>query len=152
MQQDITPRRRIHKRPLQVPARDISLSPAPRPIVGMHTSFTRQTQTISDILPSGEVIITETRTETYETETDSPLQIKEIESLSPHDKNQALQRALMLANRELKKERRKQKDMKRFGLVLLASVLVLVTGYVSIDTILTNQQVKAETVSVAPRE
>jgi hypothetical protein len=152
MQQDITPQRRIHKRPLQVPARDISLSPAPRPIVGMHTSFTRQTQTISDILPSGEVIITETRTETYETETDSPLQIKEIESLSPHDKNQALQRALMLANRELKKERRKQKDMKRFGLVLLASVLVLVTGYVSIDTILTNQQVKAETVSVAPRE
>lgn len=145
MKQDITPQRPMQRRPVTVPSRGIPLQPGQRPVGVVHTSVTSQTQKISDILPSGEVIITETVTTTYDTDIEQSSPIKEIESLSPQAKNEALQRALRHANRSLKKERRKQRDLKRFGLVLAAAVLVLLTGYVSIDTILTNQQVKAET-------
>lgn len=66
-----------------------------------------------------------------------------VEHLSPEAKNEVLQRALLTARRELKKERRKRRDIKRFSLVLVASLFVLATGYISIDAWMTNTQVKA---------
>jgi len=150
MKQDITPQRRIQGRPVTVPSRGIPMQATQRPVEVVHMTVTHQTRKISDILPNGEVIITETDRTTYETDVETAPQIKAIESLSPQDKNEALQRALRHANQSLKKERRQKRDLKRYGLVLIASILVLVTGYVSIDTILTNQQVKAETTEQAP--
>lgn len=68
-------------------------------------------------------------------------------SLTPTKKQQHLEAALAKARREIKKERRKTRDLKRFGLVFLAGLLVLATGYVSIDTIITNNNAKAALVN-----
>ena len=56
-----------------------------------------------------------------------------------------LSEALDKTRSALKTERKKRIELKRFGIVLLAGILVLVTGYVSIDTWMTNNRVKAET-------
>lgn len=70
--------------------------------------------------------------------------VKPIEHLTGSQKQAALQRALLKARRETRKERQKVRDLKRFGLVFLAGLFVLMTGYVSIDAYLTNSQAKVE--------
>jgi len=75
--------------------------------------------------------------------------VKPIEHLSTSAKAKAMEKALAQAKKSLKAERRKTRDLKRFGLVFIASVFVLVTGYVSIDTWMTNNRVKAEASSGA---
>ena len=108
------------------------------------TDYTRQTTFINDVVThKQETIVTETFTTTYASEP-APM-TKAIEHLSREGKLAAMQTALLNAEKELRRERRKRKDLKRFGLVFVASVFVLVTGYVSIDTWVTNNRVKAET-------
>lgn len=75
--------------------------------------------------------------------------IRGVEDLSAKDKQLALERALARARRDLTKERLKARDWKRFSLVFAAGLFVLLTGYVSIDTWMTNNRVKAETDIVA---
>lgn len=70
--------------------------------------------------------------------------VKPIEHLTGNQKQEALQKALLKARRETRRERQKVRDMKRFGLVFLAGLFVLMTGYVSIDAYLTNSQAKTE--------
>jgi LPXTG-site transpeptidase (sortase) family protein len=147
--QDIIPpnSRRSARGALRAPVR-AALAPVERIAPVYRTSYTRQTKVISDVLRNEEVVVTETFTTTYEPPTAEftpSVSIKAIESLSSEEKAEVLQRAFFNAERALKKERRKRKDLKRFGLVFVASVFVLVTGYVSIDTIVTNNRVKAET-------
>ena len=114
--------------------------------------YTTRTQTVTDIImPGKEVIVTKTVTTAYAPKPAAmPARgIKPIESLNKQAKSAALQKALMSAQRELRSERRKRRDMKRFGLIFVAVIFVLVTGYVSIDTIMTNNHVKAEGVSAS---
>ena len=148
--QDIKPTRHQSRGTVHVPIRDgavISLPPS-RPTPVYRTSYTRQTKIVNDVVANEQVTVTETFTTTYE-EPDYALPTRQIESLSAQAKSEVMQRALLNAERALKRERRKRKDLKRFGLVFVASMFVLVTGYVSIDTILTNNSVKAETNQVA---
>jgi len=107
--------------------------------------YERDTKVITDVIVGN--TITETIVEEIETISYAEPGVvnQRIERLSAEAKNQALQRALLAANKSLRKERRKTYDLKRFGLVFIAVVFVLVTGYVSIDTWMTNNKVKAET-------
>ena len=107
--------------------------------------YERDTKVITDVIVGN--TITETIVEEIEKISYSEPGVvnQRIERLSAEAKNQALQRALVAANKSLRKERRKTYDLKRFGLVFIAVVFVLVTGYVSIDTWMTNNKVKAET-------
>jgi sortase (surface protein transpeptidase) len=143
--QDITPPRRTSRGTLRVPVR--AMSDVRRPLAVRRTVYTRQTQMVSDILPNQKVIVTETFTTDYQSEA-APM-TRPIESLSSRQKNDVLQKALFIAERDLKKERRKRRDIKRFSLVLITSVFVLLTGYVSIDAWMTNNNVKAEMTETA---
>ena len=147
--QDITPYNRSpqNRRPTVSP-RD---APARRE-AEQRVLYSRSTKVITDVIAATpatattpavpEIIETVmTETETYALEPVAP--IRSIETLSPDAKARAMERALVYARKSLKSERRKQRDMKRFGLVFVASIFVLVTGYVSIDTWMTNQRVKA---------
>lgn len=143
--QDIILPRRTSRETLRVPYR--AMDDIRRPSAVQRTVYTRQTQMVSDILPNQRVTVTETLTTDYRPEA-TPM-TRPVESLSSKQKNDVLQKALFIAERELRKERRKRRDIKRFSLVLIASVFVLVTGYVSIDTWMTNNQVKAEITGTA---
>lgn len=138
--QDIIPPRRTTRGSLRPPARPVS-RPARRAVDGIF--YTRRTTVIND--PSGvtETIVDETITSIPQLEP-APM-TRPIEHLSREAKDEVLQKALSMAERELKKERRKRRDLKRFSLVLVTSVFVLVTGYVSLDAWMTNNNVKAET-------
>ena len=143
--QDIIPPHRVPRGTLKserVPARDdLTFEAMRRP--AQRSAFTTQTKTITDIItPEKEVIITKTVTTSYVPEL--PRVIKPIESLSAQAKADALQKALLSSQRVLRSERRKGRDMKRAGLVFVAVLFILVTGYVSIDTLVTNNRVKAE--------
>jgi len=143
--QDIIPPRRADRgtlRTTKVPARvgeTISMSSrTTRP-----TGYTTQTKTVTDIIrPNEEVIVTKTVTTSVVSERAHAT--KPIESLSRQAKSEVLQKALLSAQRELRSERRKRRDMKRVTLVFVAVIFVLATGYVSIDTLVTNNRVKAE--------
>jgi LPXTG-site transpeptidase (sortase) family protein len=139
--QDIIPPRRSSRGTLRVPSRVMNDMRRPASAV-QRTVYTRQTQMMSDILPNQKVIVTETFTTDYRPEA-APM-TRPVESLSSKQKNDVLQKALFIAERELRKERRKRRDIKRFSLVLITSVFVLLTGYVSIDAWMTNNNVKAE--------
>jgi LPXTG-site transpeptidase (sortase) family protein len=143
--QDIIPPRRTSRGTLRVPVR--SMSDVQRPLAVQRTVYTRQTQMVSDVLLNQKVIVTETFTTDYQSEA-APM-TRPIESLSSRQKNEVLQKALFIAERDLKKERRKRRDIKRFSLVLITSVFVLLTGYVSIDAWMTNNNVKAEMTETA---
>lgn len=131
--QDIIPQKRNQRGPVTVPLRD-----SVEPNVS-RTVYTRQTK-MDDVVSHQEVVVTETLVTDYAS---TPM-VRPIEHLSPESKTLVLQKALMSAQRELRKERRKRRDIKRFSLVVIASAFVLVTGYVSIDTWMTNNEVKAE--------
>lgn len=103
--------------------------------------YARRSQVVNDMVQTTEVIEIDTPVTAVEP---APM-TRGIEHLSPEAKALALERALGNAERELRREKRKHRDLKRFGLVFVASVFVLVTGYVSIDTWMTNNRVKAET-------
>lgn len=118
-----------------------SLQPQARP--GSHTRrpsarvfYTRQTR-----VSSGETEIIE-KTTSFSAQP-APM-TRGIEHLTPEAKAKALERALRRAQVSLKTERKKSRDLKRFAVVFVASMFVLATGYVSIDTWMTNSQVKAE--------
>lgn len=81
--------------------------------------------------------------ESVETLITQPVINPRVESMSQQAKTAALERALKNVRKELKKEQLRNKDWKRFSLVLTASVFVLITGYVSIDAWITNNRVKA---------
>jgi len=143
--QDIIPPHRTPRgslRTTRVPARvgeTISMtSRSTRP-----TGYTTQTKTVTDIImPNKEVIVTKTVTTSVMSKPEAAT--KPIESLTPRAKSEVLQKALLSAQRELRSERRKRRDMKRVSLIFVAVIFVLVTGYVSIDTLMTNNRVKAE--------
>lgn len=138
--QDIIPPRRVARGSLRPPARP-ALRPQGRAVEGIF--YTRRTTVINS--PSGvtETVVDETITSIPALEP-APM-TRPIEHLTPDAKSEVLQKALAMAERELKKERRQRRDIKRFSIVLVTAVFVLVTGYVSIDTWITNNQVKAET-------
>jgi LPXTG-site transpeptidase (sortase) family protein len=136
--QDIIPPHRPSRGNLRPPTR--ADSPQPQRLY-----YSRRVQVVSDMV-TGQTLGT---VETVQTETifrpDPAPMTRGIEHLSPAAKALTLERALNEARKSLKSERRKSRDLKRFGLVFVASVFILVTGYVSIDTIMTNNRVKAET-------
>ena len=103
--------------------------------------YTTQTKTVTDIImPDKEVIVTKTVTTSF-TPTPAPA-TKAIESLSPRAKSEVLQRALLSAQRELRRERRKRQEMKRVTLIFAVAVFVLATGYVSVTAIVTSSRAK----------
>jgi len=143
MQDIIPPNRSFQNRRPAVTSRDALLGRrAAERIV-----FTRQTRVYTDIKPQRSPRIIE---EVIETITEEPLRVtRPIESLSPEAKAEVVSRALANAQRALKAERRKSRDLKRFGIIFIASMFVLITGYVSVDTWITNNRVKAEISGVA---
>jgi len=142
--QDITPIRRTDRgslRTTRVPARSgqtIGLtSRTARP-----TGYITRTKTVTDIImPNKEVVITKTVTTSVAAEP-KPV-TKPIESLNARAKSEALQRALLSAQRELRSERRKRLDMKRVSVVFAIAAFVLMTGYVSINTIVSSSRAKS---------
>lgn len=139
--QDITPNNRAPRGQIRPTSRPASFDAR----AASRVMYERQTRTITDVVVGNtvtETIVDEIETVTYD---EPPLKIESIESLSPEAKARALQKALLIANKSLRAERRKSRDLKRSGLVLLAAIFVLVTGYVSIDTWMTNNKVKAGT-------
>jgi LPXTG-site transpeptidase (sortase) family protein len=124
------------------PRRDLRSAPrvAARPTV--RTVYMRRTEMIDDIAPQQHLVVTET-VRTSISSDPAPM-TRGAESLSKSAKTAALQKALFEAQRALKKERRQRRDLKRFLIIFTASIFVLATGYLSVDTWLTNQQVKAE--------
>lgn len=76
--------------------------------------------------------------------------IKRPEHLSESGKVTALMRALDAARKQAAKEQRKKLFFKRAALMLSAVVILLSTGYVGIDTWITNARLKAG--AVAPAE
>jgi LPXTG-site transpeptidase (sortase) family protein len=139
MKQDITPQRRHPRGAIQVPIRGMPVSRV------SSTTYTRETRVMSDVFLNEQVIVDETLTTVYADEpAESTPAVKAIESLSPEAKAAVLRGALYKVERELKRERRRRKDLKRSGLILIAAIFVLVTGYVSVDTWITNNRVKAE--------
>jgi len=141
--QDITP----YKRPNQ-PAPTRSEAFGSR--ANVRAFYSRETRVISDVTTGAPISV-----ETIETEIDEvvlqPTQPHHrIERLSTEAKAQALERAFTQAQKALRSEKRRNRDLKRSGLVLLASIFILVTGYVSIDTLITNNRVKAGTAVTTP--
>ena len=118
-------------------------------------TYTRQTRIIGDIMPAVKVqaeapvkppapIIEKTETLVAEPVATTAPYAPHPERLSSDAKVIAMEQALRSARTSMKTERRKRRDLKRFGLVFMATIFVLATGYVSIDTWMTNQRVKAE--------
>lgn len=70
--------------------------------------------------------------------------VRPIEHLSSAQKQANVERVLRLAKKELQKERRKVRDLKRSGLIFMAGIFILLTGYVSVDTLITNSRAKEE--------
>ncbi len=152
MQQDIVPHPRTQITPPPRPTEPVQSANA-----GQRMVYERRTVVMQDVIPapkpavssslmqqqapepSGVTTITEI-TETLVSET--PV-TNTIETLAPTAKQRALEKALQNARKSLVREKRKTKDLKRLFLVFAAVLLVGVTGYVSIDTWLTNRQVKA---------
>ena len=87
------------------------------------------------------VIIVEEVTEIIMTQ---PVEVEEAPSFSNNVQSNMLTEALVETQKSLKKERTKSRDLKRFSIVFIASMFVLFTGYVSIDTLITNNRVKAQ--------
>ncbi|MDB5167054.1 MAG: Sortase family enzyme [Candidatus Saccharibacteria bacterium] len=76
--------------------------------------------------------------------TPSEIQAAMIRELSAEQKVHAMAHALEKVRHELDREQRKKSFLKRLSLSLTAIVLLLSTGYVGINTWLTNNQVKAQ--------
>ncbi|TAL15281.1 class F sortase [Patescibacteria group bacterium] len=79
--------------------------------------------------------------------TPSEIQAAMMRELSAEQKVHAMSAALEKVRRELDREQRKKSFLKRLSLSLTAIVLLLSTGYVGINTWLTNNQVKAQSVT-----
>ena len=63
-------------------------------------------------------------------------------SLTVEQKAHVLENALVRTSQETTKERRKTRDLKQFVVILTAGLLVILTSYVSIDTLVTNSRAK----------
>ncbi len=110
-----------------------SLRPVPR------------TQPLPNRRPSFEIFYRRERRRTITVIVEPAPMTRPIESLSPAEKLSVMERALARAQAEVARERRRRLDMKRFSIILVTVLLVLTTGYASLDTIITNNNVKAET-------
>lgn len=95
-------------------------------------SYSRQTLTINTVVEVTETLVTD------------PVQAPQV-ILRPHAGIAATEKTLAVTQQALQSEVRKGRDLRRFGLIFIASIFILVTGYVSIDTIITNNRVKAQT-------
>jgi sortase (surface protein transpeptidase) len=98
---------------------------------------------------AGSTIITEQVTEIRAPKPDEvvapePPVSRTVKELSTNEKVSVMVRALEAARKDLDKERRKKSFFKRLALVLVAGILLLSTGYVGIDTWLTNSRLQAE--------
>lgn len=101
-------------------------------------------------IPAPEQVV-ETVVETQPTV--QPVVTEEVEVVLKHGvpelpverKVAAMTRALEQARKDLDKEHRKRFALKRITLGLVGLVLLLATGYVGIDTLMTNGKVKADT-------
>ena len=96
-------------------------------------------------------VITEVQAPQMPTETDqiilSNQPIPTRGDLSTDQKVRAMTRALEIARKDLEKEHHKRTFLKRLTLALTAVVLLLSTGYVGLNTWMTNNQVKAQAAS-----
>lgn len=118
--------------------------------------FADQQQTASkDVVQEPETVDTVIETETgsdVQLQTE-PVVVEQVEVALKHGvpelpverKVAAMTRALERARKDLDKEHRKRFALKRLTLGLIGLVLLLSTGYVGIDTFLTNGKVKADT-------
>lgn len=149
--QDIIPPNRIPSRGhINPPTRSISAS---RPDAVYRSVYVARrvinySSTLSStVINSAETVITSSVTNTKPTElitNNTQPQTGLVAELSTEQKVQAMTRALETARRELDKERKKRSSLKRLSLMLTSAVILLVTGYVGIDTWMTNSKVRAE--------
>lgn len=89
---------------------------------------------------------TVTTIEEVETVTIQPIIVaapRPVPELPIDQKVSAMTRALEIARKDLNKERRKKTMFKRVSLILVVAVILLSTGYVSFDTWMTNNRLKA---------
>lgn len=73
-----------------------------------------------------------------------------VKELPVQEKVSVMIRALEVARKDLERERRKKSFFKRLALTLVAGVLLLSTGYVGVDTWLTNSRLEASAEAPAP--
>jgi LPXTG-site transpeptidase (sortase) family protein len=114
-------------RPLSVPARSMTRSVSTR-------YFDIKAQTVTTV-------------EEVETVTIAPVvapaPLRSVPELTVDQKVNVMTRALEIARKDLNKERRKKTMFKRVSLLLVVAVILLSTGYVSFDTWMTNNRLKA---------
>ena len=142
MQDILPPNRRSRIRP--------ELIGRPQPILRMpdrNTAVYIERSDVVRISTSGIVTVTEDeiirRESVYSSKVNGPA-IRMVQELSSDEKIRAMTKALVVARMDLDNERRKKSFLKRLSLTLVAVILILSTGYVGIDTWLTNNRAKAE--------
>jgi len=81
-------------------------------------------------------------------EVSSPVFNHGVQEIPVEKKVDAITKALEKARKDLDREHQKRFALKRVTLGLIGMVLLLATGYVGIDTWMTNSQVKADTTKV----
>jgi len=142
MQDVIPPKRRV-------PSTDRSAEPVyERPDTMAQQAYIARTRIIRDVLPpiapgvpSEEIEIIETTTVIMQPAVQEPAQ---------ENAKEALSEALHQAQDEVLIERKRRINLKRFVAIFLAIVVILATGYVSVDAWLTNNRARAEATVTPP--
>lgn len=139
--QDITPPKRQSRGRIASQARP---SVNNRPSV--EVLYSRQSRVInsssngvSSIVTEEVIIVSEQPAESVQPERF----IRPIESLSAEEKNSIMAKVLASTQAELRKERLRRISLKRHGIGVMAVLMIAMTIFVSIDTMLTNSQAKS---------
>jgi LPXTG-site transpeptidase (sortase) family protein len=136
--QDIIPPKRFQRGAIRPQPRDSHSAAARRVVAGRAPQVQRS---VDGFVGSN---VTKTVTVTKQAVTTVEYTPRRVEQLSQTQKQLALERALSKAKIELRKERRRRINLKRTALSGLTVMMVLVTGYVSYDTWMTNSRAKEE--------
>jgi len=139
--------------------RAVSIAPATRPDDAYKRLYAERSRVINiSTDKAGTTVITEQVTEIRAPRPEevaevaqkvtSKQPVRQVEELSTKQKVSVMVRALEKARKDLEKERRKKSFFKRLAVVLVAFVLLLSTGYVGVDTWLTNKRLQSQAAPV----
>jgi LPXTG-site transpeptidase (sortase) family protein len=127
-----------------LPNRDYSAIYTERRTVSVSEDGAQQTEVTETVSIVNETVAPQMSEMLQEFKSSSaPYRSSAYRELSTDQKVSAMTRALEKARKDLAKEHRKRTFFKRLALALTAVVLLLSTGYVGINTLLTNNQVQA---------
>jgi len=111
------------------------------------TLYTRRTRLIGEMVEVTEAFVIQESPipEPANEPTPEPVVQDTVPSYLETEIPTAAQEEVAETPEEPKQEKDRRRNLRRLGLILIASVIILATGYVGIDTLLTNNRVKADT-------